>query len=63
MKCPTCGKFLKDVDVKLRVLDDRIFVKGTCKTHGDVEPTDWDADMFTFEDYKDEVLKELEVDQ
>lgn len=47
-KCPKCGKFLKNVEAKMRVFDEKISVTGRCKTHGQVEPTDWDADDFRF---------------
>lgn len=50
MKCPECGTFLKNVLAKCRRWDDRIFVSGVCKVHGSVEPTDWEADDFEWED-------------
>lgn len=47
MKCPTCGKFLKDVTA-LHTGPDREIKKvfGECKTHGVVEPQDWEWDDF-----------------
>lgn len=51
MKCPQCGKFLSNISAKKRLLNDEIFdVKGTCIKHGEVEPNDWEADDFNFED-------------
>lgn len=49
-KCPECGKFLKNVTAKCRRWDDKIFVTGTCKTHGSVAPIDWVADDFQWDD-------------
>jgi len=45
MKCPQCGKFLKDVSAEA-IFDDIRRVWGICKTHGIVEPDDWCWDDF-----------------
>lgn len=42
MKCPQCGKFLKECVATVGKGGDEISrVEGQCKTHGTVEPTDW----------------------
>jgi hypothetical protein len=41
MKCPECGKFLKDVTAMVNGFDEIKEVEGYCRTHGKVRPTDW----------------------
>lgn len=46
MRCPRCGKFLKDV--MAQVLNDEMIwrVTGRCAEHGVVEAKDWDHEDF-----------------
>lgn len=47
MKCPECGKFVKNARAKYRIWDDQITkVTADCKIHGKVEPTDWEYEDF-----------------
>lgn len=46
MKCPECGKFLKDVTADINGFNEIISVEGFCKKHGTVEPTDWCYENF-----------------
>ncbi len=46
MKCPVCGKFLKNVIAQVNGFKYVLKVEGQCKTHGNVEPTDWEWDDF-----------------
>lgn len=59
MRCPECGRFVGEVVVLKRLLDERIFVTGQCKKHGQVEPDDWDADDFQFDDDKLVIIRGL----
>lgn len=45
-KCPTCGKFLKDVDYTVNGLGEVVKVQAICKTCGIVDCFDWDYDDF-----------------
>ncbi len=43
IKCPVCGKFLRNVMATVSGIDNEIIeVAGFCKTHGMVEPTNWE---------------------
>ena len=46
--CPRCHQFLAKVTAYFRG-DEIERVTGICKRHGEVEPNDWDADMFDTE--------------
>lgn len=46
MKCPTCGKFLKDVNADISIENEILRVYGVCKKHGEVEPENWDYETF-----------------
>lgn len=49
MKCPKCGKFLKDVEADISMDNEIGTVTGTCAKHGPVHPTDWEyEDFFPF---------------
>lgn len=52
MKCPECGKFLKNIEVVTNGLQEVLSVQGDCKEHGAVNPTDWDYDDI-FEEAKE----------
>lgn len=51
-QCPRCGRFLADVLARDR--GEVLVVTGRCKTHGRVEPLDWDADDFVDVELRDE---------
>ncbi len=47
MKCPECGRFIKDVVANINELTDEIEeVEGICSKHGKVNPTDWECEDF-----------------
>lgn len=46
MKCPECGKFLKQVEATINGANEVVKVEGICKKHGVVEPTGWDYETF-----------------
>jgi hypothetical protein len=46
MKCPKCGRFLKNIGAIVNGLDEIKKVVGTCSRDGRVEPTDWEYDDF-----------------
>jgi hypothetical protein len=46
MKCPKCGRFLKNVMADIDGDNNVTEVEGTCSKHGKVNPTDWDYEDF-----------------
>jgi hypothetical protein len=46
MKCPECGKFLREVKADVDIEKNILRVVGTCVKHGEVEPTDWSYEDF-----------------
>ena len=44
--CPKCRRYLSNITAMINGNDDIVKVTGICTRHGEVEPDDWDADMF-----------------
>lgn len=46
MKCPKCGRFVKDAVATFNGFDEIERVDAKCAKHGTIQPNDWEWDDF-----------------
>ncbi len=55
IKCPICKKFISKAIAYINGNDEIVKVEAHCKTHGLVNPEDWEADDFITEARNEEI--------